>query len=334
MENSSARNSLFDSSNVLVFIYKWRKRLIVVGLIAAVVSGLVSFLIEPRFKSTVIMIPTTTVSISRTLLKEWDDVLKFGEEREAEQMLQILNSDGIRDRIAEKYNLYKHYKISENSPYKRMYLKLEYDDRIWFSKTPFNAVEIDVIDRSPDTAAFIANDIAALIDSTKNKLQKERAKEAFQIVESSFVKKKELVSKLEDSLRSYTEQGIFDYEIQSGILFKQYAKAMAKNNSNGMQQLDAKLKLVGKKGWEYVALRDFAYHERNEMFALNVKFDQAKLDMERSLPSKYIINPAIPAEKRTSPVRWLIVLVSTISAVLLALVTIIAMDKLNNMGTK
>lgn len=329
MENTENQDStfLFDSSHVLIFMYKNRRRLIIVAIIAAILSTIASYLMETKYKSTVILIPTTTISLSSTFKKEGEDILKFGEEREAEQMIQLLASDAVRENICTKYNLMKHYKLSEKSPYKKLYLRLEFEDRIWFSKTPSSAVEIDVMDSSPDTAAAIANDIAALVDSVKNNLQRERATQYYKIIENEYLTEKHLVEKLQDSLRLYTSQGVFDYETQSGIIYKQYAKAIAANNSNGMQQLDSKLKFIAQKGWDYVALRDYCYHERNQLFALKTKCDLAKIDVGRFLPFKYMVNPGIVAEKRTSPIRWLIVVTATLSSLLLAIITLLAMEK-------
>jgi capsular polysaccharide biosynthesis protein len=328
METQQDNTDLFDSRYIIDFLKKWRTRLFIVGLAAAIISGAISYMIEPRFLSTVILIPTSTVSVSKSLIKEWGDVLTFGQEKEAEQMIQILHSDAIRNRIAQKYNLLQRYKIMENDPYKKLYLKLEFLDRVWVSRDADNSVEINVLDRQPDTAAFIANDMAALVDSVRDKIQKTRATQALNIVEAEYLRKKAIVEKLQDSLRTYTEQGVFDFETQSGIIYKQYVKSISKNNNAAVQQLEGKMKVIAAKGWSYVALRDFAYHERNDMFALGMKYEQAKLDVDRSLPTKYIIDPAIPSEKRLSPTRWAIVLISTISAVFLSVVLILILDKL------
>ncbi len=322
-------SALFDSSNTLVYIYTIRKNLIIVGLVAAVISAIASYFIEPKFKSTVIMVPTMTPSLSTTIFtKEGNtDILRFGDEKEAEQLIQILNSDTIRNFICVRYNLIKHYKISTRDPYKKLYLKLEFEDRIWFSRTPSSAVEIDVMDCSRDTAALIANDIAAMADSTREKLQKDRALKYYGIVESEYLSKKKLVEKLQDSLLFYTTQGIFDYEKQSAVIYKQYAKSISSNNQSGIQLLDTKLKLIGQKGWQYIALRDYILHEREELFNLKSKCDHAKVDTQYYLSSKYLINPGVVAEKKTYPIRWLIVLVSTLSSLILTVVVFLAKDR-------
>lgn len=132
----------------------------------------------------------------------------------------------------------------------------------------------------------------------------------------------------------YTSQGLFDYEIQSGIIYKQYVKAIAANNTNGIQQLDTRLKLIAQKGWDYVALRDYCVHELSQLFVLKTKCDLAKLDVGRFLPYKYMVNPGIVAEKRTSPIRWLIVLISTLSSLLLAIVVLLAMEKVKGIKVR
>jgi capsular polysaccharide biosynthesis protein len=50
----------------------------------------------------------------------------------------------------------------------------EYESNITFKRTEYMAVKISVLDKDPQLAADIANTIAALLDSVKNDMQKER----------------------------------------------------------------------------------------------------------------------------------------------------------------
>ncbi|MBK7083345.1 MAG: hypothetical protein IPH53_01165 [Flavobacteriales bacterium] len=56
--------------------------------------------------------------------------------------------------------------------------------------------------------------------------------------------------------------------------------------------------------------------------------DQARADMESDLPHKFVVNRAQPADKKSYPVRWLVVVVSTISAFLLALLLIVVQENI------
>ena len=108
-------NAELHSDDIFTFLLKWRKQLVIITLFAIVTSTIVSLFIQNKYKSTVVLFPTTTNSISKALISEnnngKEDVLRFGEEEDAEQMIQILGSDEIRDYLTKKYNLYQHYDI-------------------------------------------------------------------------------------------------------------------------------------------------------------------------------------------------------------------------------
>src|ERR1035438_5748786 len=72
MINATKRNEEFDSSGLVLFIYRWRKSLFIVVLIAAFGSWFFScpWFITPKFKSTVILYPAGTNSVSKALLAE------------------------------------------------------------------------------------------------------------------------------------------------------------------------------------------------------------------------------------------------------------------------
>ena len=212
----------FNSINVLYFIYKWRKPLIIIAIAAFIISSIVALSIQEKYKSTVILFPATTNSISKALLAENvvkdQDVLQFGEEEEAEQMLQILNSDEIRTKICEKYHLLEHYGIDTSDKFKRTKLYDEFQSNITFKRTEYMSVKIEVMDRNPDTASIIANDIAALHDSTKIRMQHERASQALKIVAKEYAEKENDVKAMLDSIKVINGLGIYDFESQSDLL--------------------------------------------------------------------------------------------------------------------
>jgi uncharacterized protein involved in exopolysaccharide biosynthesis len=322
----------YNSLNVLFFIYKWRKQLTIVGVSAFIISGIVALTIQEKFKSTVILFPATTNSISKALLSDnpsnKEDILQFGEEEEAEQMLQILNSDEVRTRICEKYNLQDHYGIDPDDRYKRTKLYDEYFENINFKRTEYMSVKIEVMDNSADTAAMIANDIASLHDSTKIRMQHDRAKEALKIVEREYFSNLEEIKKMEDSIRVINGYGVFDYESQSEVMSEQYAIAISKNDQRAVKSLEDKLQVIGKYGSAYVSLRENLLLQRKQMNLLKSKYDEAKVDAEQVLSQKFVVSNAYPAEKKSYPIRWLIVVVSVLSSLLIAVVTILILENI------
>jgi capsular polysaccharide biosynthesis protein len=328
----------FNSLNLLFFIYKWRKPLIIIGAAALLVSSIVALTIKEKYKSTVILFPATTSSISKALLSDnnfkQDDVLQFGAEDEAEQMLQILNSDEIRTKICDKYNLMLHYGINPNDKFKRTLLFNEFQDNISFKRTEYMSVKIEVMDANPDTAASIANAIAALHDSTKIRMQRDRAVEALRIVKKEYFDKDAEVKRMTDSIKLINSYGLYDYESQSEVTSEQYAIAISKGDQRAIKALEDKLKIIANYGSSYVSLRDNLEFQRKQLNLLKTKYEGTKVDVEQVLPQKFVVSNAFPAEKKSYPVRWIIVVVSTMASLLMAIIAILLIENIKQFRSK
>lgn len=324
-------NESFDSSNLLFFLYKWRKPLLWVIAVAIVGSTIVSLLLTNKYRSTVIMYPAATNAISQALLTQnrssmQKGILDFGVDEETEQILQILHSNRIRDRIIEEFGLEQHYGINPESKYRLNKLHRQYENNISFRRTEFMAIRISVLDTDPNYAADIANRISDLLDSTKSQIQHERAKKAFEIVKSQYFKLTDEMQQMEDSLTELRKHGVQDYESQAEMLNMQLAKEMAANNTVGVQRLQEKLDILAQYGGAYVNIRDRLEYEREKLSLLKAKYEEAKTDAEEVLPTKFVVNSAFPAERKSYPIRWLIISVTTISAFFFALIIILILE--------
>lgn len=336
MENYTGPDDrVFDSSNLIVYLYKWRKPLIAVslvaGILAAVFSG--SYFIEPKYKSTVVVFPSTTNSLSKALLPQkfasrGQDILEFGKEEEAEQLLQILNSDDIRDSIIHRFKLFEHYGIEDSGRYARTELNETYSDNISFRRTEFMSVEINVLDTDPQMAANIANEIVVLLDNVKNRIQKERAIKGLAIIETEYNNLRDEIKFLQDSITALRYRGVHDYEAQSAVLSEQLAIAIVERgvNSSAAKAIEAKLDTLAKYGGAYVSLRDDLVSLKDELVKLKTALDQAKVDVSESLPATFKVNNAYPAEKKAYPTRWLIVALSILAAFVATLIAILIWD--------
>lgn len=280
----------YSSVDLLKFLIRNYKALLLMTLLGVIASIIISLAITPKFKSSVVIFPASTSSVSKALLTDMSrapkDVLKFGEEEETEQLLQILQSDEIKASIIQKYDLLSHYQIDPDSKYKKTELLNEYMDNISVRKTEFQAIEIKVLDTDPEVAAAIANDIAALLDSVYNKIQKDRAFKALEIVHRVYKNQQEFVNKLEDSLSLVKNQGLYN------SLLKQHDE------------------------------------EIKQLSLLKSKYNEAQVDAYNDLPHKYIVNPAQVSEKKAYPVRWLIVVLSTISTFVFAFFLLLLLEKI------
>ncbi|NTV83841.1 MAG: hypothetical protein HGA23_06010 [Bacteroidales bacterium] len=314
--NQESLKKELNSLNLLQLLFKWKWPLAIITLAAIIAAVVFSspYFLKPKYKSTVIMFPVATNSISKVLISQnagiKEDILGIGEEEQAEQMLQLLNSNLIRDRIVTKYNLLEHYNIPQNSKFKYTRLFREYENNIKFRRTEYMAVKITVFDTDPQIAADIANDIAALLDSTKNLMQKERALKAFKIVENEYVALQSEIQTIVDSLQWLGRKGINDYERQSEVLNLQLAIAISQNNQHAIKLMQQKLDTIGKYGGTFLSLKNALEFKTEQLILLKTKYQESKVDAEEFLPQKFVVNSAYKAEKKSYPIRWIILVVT------------------------
>ncbi|MFC2175805.1 Wzz/FepE/Etk N-terminal domain-containing protein [Bacteroidota bacterium] len=330
----------FNSSNLLFFIVRWKKPLLIITVVSAIAAAIFSgpMFVTPKYLSSVIMFPTSDASISKSLIAKINpskqDLLSFGEEEQAEQLIQILNSDEIRAKIIQEYDLMNHYNIDTADQFKQTKLFKEYESNISYRRTEFQSIRIDVLDSDNELAAVIANNIAELVDSVKNRMQKERAFKAMRITEAEYFEMKTHIKELEDSLNTLMLLGVNDYESMSERFNEAYAKAILEGKTAAATKLEKSLKILSMYGGAYVSIRDILEFEKEQLSHLRAKYQEAKVDAEQTLPHKFIVNSAFPAEKKSYPIRWLIVLVSAISAFTLGLFVIMIYESINKTSIK
>jgi len=327
-------DSLFDSKNLVIFLWAKRKQIGYTVLIAAIASIIFSssFFIKPKFKSSVVLFPTTNSSISKSLLSESafekENILQFGEEEQVEQMLQILNSDEIRERIIEKFNLMEHYRIDADAAYPMTKLNKKFEENISFNRTEYLSVRIDVLDEDPQLAATMANEVSNLLDTVKTRMQHERARKALSIVEKEYRDFDAYLAAREDTLNKLRSLGVLDYTAQVERLSEAYGKALLAGNNVAVKTIQDQMQVLAKYGGLAMAIEQDMEHDRKNMSQLKTKYEEAKVDATDKIPHKFIVNMAKPGEKKVYPIRWLIVLVSSFSAAMLSIIVLLILENI------
>lgn len=322
-----------DSFKVAVFLFKWRKTLLILGIAAALLSALFSspLFITPLYKSTVIMFPASSNSISSSLFNESadqkQDILEFGADEQTQQMLQILNSSRIREKVIAKFNLAEHYGIDRGSQLYQTRMNNRFRSNVSFRLTEYLAVKITVLDKDPQMSADIANEIAALLDTVKNDLQKERAVQGFKIVEVEYFRQLDQVRKMEDSLAHFMKMGVNDYESQAEMINRQLAIEIAKGNTRSINALQSKLDILSTYGGPYVSIRDALIYEKKQLSFLKARYEEAKIDAFETMPQKFVVENAYKAERKSYPIIWIIVLLSTLGALLAGMLVIFLVER-------
>ncbi len=323
----------YSSKYLCKLLMEYRKPLLIIMAVAAVLAILFSapYFITPLYKSTAIIYPTSSNSISKVLIsttyQSEKDIMNFGEDEQTEQMLQVLNSNRVRDKVIERFNLMEHYDIKANSKYPYTKLNKLYDSRIKFRRTEYNAVKITVLDPDAALAAQMANDITEIFDSTMNQMQKEVATQAFQLVEDEYNALCMEMAKLEDSLNALRRLGVFDYESQVEMLSQQLAIELGKGNTQGVNNIQKQLDILAEYGGASYAINERLDNDRLQLSLVKSKYEEAKVDATEYIPHKFVVTSAFQAERKTYPTRWIIVTVTLLSTFLLLIICIVLYDR-------
>ncbi len=322
-------------TEITSIIWQKRKLLIIVGVISILLSSIFSgpFFIKPKFKSEVVFYPTTINSIGNAMFTDLTqrqaDPLAFGEEEEAENALQLLNSSALQGRIVRNFDLMNHYGIDGQSPLTD--LAKEMAKNIQFKRTRHLAVSITVLDEDPIKSAEIANGIAILYDSVKTEIQKQVSLEALQIVKDEFENKEAEVWDLRTRLKDLGQKGITNYEEQSRAISEELYKAVSPSKISSLKKQQEEL---AKYAGEFTYLNETLILELESLSNLRKRFEKAKVDVEKTLPQKFVLTSASPAEKKSYPIRWLIVLVVTVIVTFSSIVVLLIRNNKENLLEK
>ncbi len=323
----------FELVDVVKFIARWKRPLIYVSSVAAILAIIFSspFIIKPRFLSKAVFYPTSNNSISSAILGDsrtkGKDPLEFGEQVSAQQFVQILESENLKARVINRYKLFSRYNIDKDDKEKNYKIGKMYDEYISIRKTPYASIEVSVLDIEPTYAAEIANGIIEMADSVKIEVQRKIATQALTIIQQQYNNKVIYIADIEKRMREIGAKGVYSFEDQSAAI----TTLAARGGDAGFikKQQDA----LAMYGAEAHGLKSQLEYEGESLTELSKKLERAKVDVDAVLSNVFIISHATPADKKAYPVRWLIVLVSTMGAFVLACVVLLVIEKYQKQNT-
>ena len=338
------QHSIFSVLGLLKFCFRYRLIISLTCILAIIVSSIVSlFFISPKFKSVVVISPTTTSSVSQALLIEDNpykkDIFEFGEDESIEALMQVLTSDLVRGLIIDSLNLYDHYEINIEDPLARTWINLEYQENFLFKKTNLGSIKITVFDEDPQKASIMANSFIGsenqgIIDVAYNKIRIDRATDNIRICEyrqEVLTKKLKTVNESLNNLRK--EHGIVYPERQIERLTEQKAIALREGDITGAGNIQRELDIFNQHVTEHDYYKVQSLEIQEELHRIEDVVDLAEIELNYKFQNFFIIDRAYPAEKKSKPVRWLIVLGSVFSTFFFTVMIIqlfIVINKIKN----
>ncbi len=310
--------SNFNNLNIINTLLKWRMHLVVILIIAFVGSIAFSgpWIITPKFKSWAVVYPA--------------NISPYSEESETEQMFQILKASYVRDQVIAKFDLGNHYDISKDGQYYQTYLFLEYGENVSVSKTPGEAIKIEVLDEDPKVAKQMVDAILEAYDEKIEMLHNSKFQEVVAMWGRAVDRKKIIIDSLERQLNKLAlEDGLLNYEAQTDEMIKGILGTVEGGSTKINKKEVEKLKIsIQEKGGLLLTTLNDLQNEGANLSALTKEYDIAYSNYDRQYSYTNVIESAFVSDKKVSPVRWLIVVLTMFATFFFALVFIGVLENL------
>lgn len=323
------QESNFKSEDILSTLYKKRKSLIIITSIAAVASIVVSLMMTPYYMAQAVVFPTSSNSVDFQGTGR-NSVVEFGDEADAERLLQILISPEIRDSLTKKYDLYHHYDIDTAASQAKAKFQKAYEGNVQFNRTRYNSITIDVYDKDPEQAADMANDIVRLVDTVMNKMIRQRSLGPMWAIQDEVRLIKTEMGDYSDKMKALSDSGVVSQETRSN-LYSDYLTALKAGQNELASEIKTKIDASQAYGSDYDV-----YSNLSEFFSLRYSNildvnDQAHQYAHTNIQQTIRHSMAEVPDKKAKPKRAVIVALVTFSSFLLAAFVLLGIDKLKEL---
>jgi len=305
--------------NILKIVSKWRLHLLIVFILSILLSSIFSgpTFIEPKYRSYAVIYPS--------------NLIPYSSETASEQMLQIFKSDELRDSIIKHFDLVNYYDINTNSGYYYSALIKTYNENVTIKKTEFESVLVEVLDKNPMHACIMVKELINLFNKKVNSLHKEKAEEVLIISSTQLRQKENQIDSVTHLLSDLSSKySIIDYESQAKEVTRGYLKTVDGTGSSNVNNkaVEQMKKNLEEKGNDFNILNNFLTGLIKQYVSLQTEYEVALRDVSKKLTYTNIVSSPIPSDKKVYPIRWLIVFLSTISAMFIAIMIIMYIEKL------
>ena len=309
-------DNFFDNQRILLMIWKRKFHFVLVGVIAVVLSAIFSgpTFITPKYKSTARIYPSNIGALS--------------DESETEQMLEVLNSNDIKFRMFDAFELDKVYKIDKENPMYLTYMFDKYNTNVSTSKTEYETAEIKVLDQDPKRAATMCDSIITFYNNKVRAMHKAKDKEMVVITQKQIDKKQielDLYEQELDSIRKVS--GLISLN-QTSEVTRGYMTALAngRGSSSDTKKIQELYQNLSKEGTQVQKVEQRFNKALSAVDSLTRLYDAHLVEFEKDITYSHIVERPFAADKKAYPVRWLIVAFSTLSAVFVALLAFLVLD--------
>lgn len=287
---------------------RWKLIALVVS-VALVLAAIVTSFIPKKYYSSGIVFPVYQYSA-----ESYVDNPTFGYDVEADRLLQVLQSNTLRDSIVQLYRLEQYYSIDKSSPSWRDELKEHFNHDINFERSPYMSIVISAETHDPELSAKIVNSIIDMIDGLRERIIKKNFGEVYQSLGVEYAQKKQLVDSLARRINSMHEK-------DNGMMATINAQGAIQIAGNGKDALSAEFEVL---------LNQFIY-EQTRLNEISTRYERAHIALASPITKVFQIDRAEVSYKKTSPSYLVNLALSGIVALVLSIIVLLFYEKIQRL---
>jgi uncharacterized protein involved in exopolysaccharide biosynthesis len=310
-------DNFFNNTNLLRIVEKWKWHLVILAVVSALVSLLVSspLFMKPRFKSVAYIYPS--------------NVMPYSDESETEQMLQWITSMVVRDSVINKFDLARHYGISPDEKYFRSTLEYMFSKNVKISKTQYESVEVSVTDIDPVMARDIVNAILYFTDEKIRATHNVKYNEVVVAMEKVLTTKRAEIDSVKSLYREIaTTYGVYDVLGQSQEITRGELRTVAGGGGSISTKDVQRLKQgMMEKSGDLLYLSNRIEDMANEYSEIMLKYDVARFDIDKDFTFVNVVTPPLVADKKSYPKRLFVMFYFVAGTLLFSLLAIAFLER-------
>ncbi len=275
-------------------LYKERKLLIFTVLLSIILGVVITFITPKKYAAHAIVYPPSSNTLSDVV-----NTPDFGFEIHADRLIQIFDSQTIKDSVVKKFDLMTYFELDTNEMGWRNKLNEKYAHTIKFSRTRYLSVVVSVTTEDPFMSANVANYILSLVNDVRSSILKENGYKAVEVYKAKMLAQQERVDSLLQQLYTAAES-----ENGANPLGNKHLTSINERNRTGnYTPADGAIKSIATSEFDTkteILISEYLF-ENDKLYSLKKEYSQAKEKLTTPIPDIYVVSEAAVDDHKVSP---------------------------------
>lgn len=308
-------NREFNLIEAIRILLKWKWQIVILTATSAVIAAVFAlFVMDEYYYSWSTFYPTNQAMTDRTSIFNTESAQQmeyFGGKGDINRILTIANSVPVIQSIIDSFDLPKHYDIAKDRKYWRTEVRKKFEKNYSAIRTEHDAVEISVYDTDPKVAAAIVNSIVSKIDRLNKQHIADTKRKVYNLIGKQV---------------SDMQQEVINYNDTLANLGEEYRIKVTQGTDGGVIVDGSNYKAVQL----YKSLLSKQSGIARELNNLTSIRGQMEVTLENNESSLFVLEEAFAADRRSKPVRWLVVVVTTFMVFFISIIGVLLIEQIRD----